>query len=294
MTAVLCSNLHPFIDGELDEAASAAFRQHLGGCATCPAEFEAAVLADAVAEGNLIVGVTGATVEAPDARAAGSVGGTHGLGSAPRFTRRSRWIWAVPGTLTLAAAAALLLWMRAPNDGGGALAMLVEDSHRTVDARLAYPGYPGLDRHRPLRRARDRGALAQSSQAWLAGREQALARLEKERDQHGLAVASLLEGRPDEAETHLTKVPESAAVLSDAAAVAIERGDAVRAQTLAKRALTNEPRHPQSLWNLAVALQLQGAHAEAAAAFAAVAALGEAGWAEEARQRAAALTPSPR
>ncbi|HEY0712492.1 MAG TPA: zf-HC2 domain-containing protein, partial [Polyangia bacterium] len=67
-TAAACSNLHPFIDGELDEADAAAFRQHLGVCATCPGELEAAVLADAVAEAGLGVQL-GAAARVTDAAA---------------------------------------------------------------------------------------------------------------------------------------------------------------------------------------------------------------------------------
>ncbi|HEY0710677.1 MAG TPA: zf-HC2 domain-containing protein [Polyangia bacterium] len=274
MTASLCSHLHPFIDGELDEAEASAFRLHLGECAVCPAELEAAMMADAIAETNLGSAVRTAETSVPVAA------------SRPAGARRTRWTWAVPGALTLAAVAALLIWTRSGPDSNGALALLGGETHRTVDARLAYPG---LDRHRPLRR--DRGGQASS---WVEGREQTLAQLEERQDAHGLAVASLLEGRAAEAEAHLARASESVAVLSDAAAVAIERGDAARAESLAKRALALAPGHPQAMWNLAVSLQLQGKQAEAAAAFASVATLGEPGWAEEARQRAAALTPSPR
>jgi tetratricopeptide (TPR) repeat protein len=277
--SAICEKLHPFVDGELDDREAQAFRRHLGECARCPAELEATVLCDALAEEALAAGPRRArTVElaAPPPAAAAPA---HPLDELAARRRRRGLLAAVSGVAF--AAAATILLTRAPPPAAP-LAALLDGPYRSIEGRLAYPGADG---YRPLSRLRGGPEPA----APRADRTAALARLEESGDHHGLGVGLLLEGQLEQAARQLAAAPPSPQVLSDSAALALERGQAREALALADRALALQPRHPQATWNRAVALELQGQRDQAAAAFDAVAALGEPGWTDEARRRAGDL-----
>jgi tetratricopeptide (TPR) repeat protein len=292
-----CANLEPFLDGELDDAGATAFRRHLGLCERCPGALEATILADDLAEQVLVAGSGPRTVEIPGPSFTDEPPAHPGADRAPpdELARRR---WSRRGlTLTMvslgaaAAAAAVILVGGASHSPVDLLATLGQEDHRAIEGRLAYPG---LDRHRPLARERG-GAPATAARRWPEAREQTLAALEERGDEHGLALALLLEGRLQQAAAQLDRLARpsaSAAVWSDQAALALERGDAPGALQLTDRVLAAQPGHPQALWNRAVALQMMGRRPAAAAAFSRVAALGEPGWADEARSRAALLQPA--
>jgi cellulose synthase operon protein C len=281
MSAASCADLHPFLDGELDDARASAFRRHLGACPRCPPELEAAVLTDATAEAMLPQPARHETMEirapvapapAPDEVAA---------------RRRRRLLGSSLAVALGAAAAAALVIFQLGRSPGGEVAWMSEGSHRTIEARLGYAGAGG---YRPLRRERGNGAGARGRQ----GREAALAELAARGDEHGLGVMFLIEGQHARALGHLEQAVPTPALLVDRAAVAIEQGDGDRALDLADRALAQQPRYPPALWNRALALELVGRTAEAALAFEELASLGEDGWSEEARQRALSLRASAR
>ena len=308
--SALCEKLHPFVDGELDDQEARAFRLHLGQCRTCAGDLEAAVLCDALAEEVLAGGRRRvATVELPateepvfatterPGRPAPVAATTERPGPAPvaattekvgpappghppdelAARRRRQGIMVAVGGVAVAAAAAVLIF-RTPLPESP-LAELLAEPYRPIDGRVAYPG---LDRYRPLARAR--GGADQAAQP---ARTELLANLEGKNDHHGLGVALLLDGQLDQAARQLAAAPTSAAVLSDSAALALQRGQAREALTLADRALAVEPRHPQAIWNRAVALEILGWRRQAAEAFGAAAALGgDPGWTAEARRRA--------
>jgi hypothetical protein len=46
----VCETLYLFVDGQLDEAAAALFREHLSWCRHCPAALENALVLDAIAD----------------------------------------------------------------------------------------------------------------------------------------------------------------------------------------------------------------------------------------------------
>jgi tetratricopeptide (TPR) repeat protein len=268
-TSAACANLHPFIDGELDDAGRGAFRAHLAICPRCPAELESTMMCDAVAEEALVASQP-QTIEIP------SVGDELGARRPPQ-----RRILLTAAALILAAAG-LGLFVGRRTEEPLLAANLSDDPFRTIEGRLAYAGF---DRHRPLRRERG-GATVDP---WSGGREQTLAALQERNDEHGLGVALLLEGKYDEAARHLDRAAALPATSIDAAALALERGDGRAALAHADRALALLPRSGPALWNRALALQLLGRTAPAIAAFESVAALGEPGWADEARAHAAAL-----
>ena len=61
-----CDKLYLFVDGQLDEAEAARFREHLAGCRRCPTALENALVLDAIAEQGLIGGQRlGHTIEVP-------------------------------------------------------------------------------------------------------------------------------------------------------------------------------------------------------------------------------------
>lgn len=152
---------------------------------------------------------------------------------------------------------------------------------RTVEARVSYPG---ADVHRPYGPPRS-GAAGAAPPAPLAE----LARLEAAGDVHGLAAAYLVRGNMEMAAPYLERAPESPDVASDRAVLALERKDYAEALELLEGALRARPGHAQALWNRGLVLRELELWTLAAQSFEAVAALGEHGWAGEARSRAEAL-----
>ncbi len=169
-------------------------------------------------------------------------------------------------------------------------AALMDERFRSIDARLCYPA---AARHRP------RGTPGR-----LPGTEgkllsmQALGRLERAGDPHGVAVANLLAGELSQARARLdvliaegTRAP---AVLNDRAVVALTEGDIAGALELLDEILSRDDRHPQALFNRAQALQALQLPRSAQTLFEQVGDLKESGWGEEARQQAELLRAEAR
>ncbi|HZI12314.1 MAG TPA: CHAT domain-containing protein [Myxococcus sp.] len=167
----------------------------------------------------------------------------------------------------------------APADGK---LFLASAPSRTLEARVSYPD---ADLHRPYGPLRSGDAGGGSPPAPL--RE--LARLEAAGDVHGLAAAYLVRGNLEMAAPYLAKAGDSPDVASDKAVLALDRKDYATALALLEGALHARPGHAQALWNRGLVLRELDLWMLAAQSFEAVAALGETGWAQEAKARADAL-----
>jgi hypothetical protein len=249
-----CERAGEFFDGELAPGEAAVFREHLAACGSCQERVFDAMMLD-VAAGEPRPRATTTPVIALDAR------------------RRLRpVIFAAVATLAVAATLVLVLRLR-PREAPVALALAPT---RALEPRLTWPD---ADRHRPL--AVMRGVAAHER----VGHD-LLDRLEQRGDARALGAAELLAGDDAAAERALARVTEPADRTSDLAAVALARGDAVKALELADAALQLQPAHAQASWNAALALRALGLRRAAERGFAAIAARAEPGWSDEARARA--------
>jgi hypothetical protein len=151
------------------------------------------------------------------------------------------------------------------------------EATRPIEARL---GYAALDRYRPYRRpAGERRELSRAR----------LAELEERGDFHGVAAYSLEAGEWTRAAEYLDRAPKGPTVDIDRAVVALGAGRLEEALQTLDEALRVVPRSGPALWNRSLVLAALDLPLAAAEAFDRVAALGEPGWADEARRRAAQL-----
>ncbi|NBD14071.1 CHAT domain-containing protein [Corallococcus silvisoli] len=157
---------------------------------------------------------------------------------------------------------------------------LSDASTRPLEVRLSRPA---ADAYRPYVPPRARDAVPPPVPLG------ALSRLEERGDTHGLGLSYLLHGDTEQALAYLTRTPPSLDRDSDLAAVALLRERPDEALTLLDATLEAMPDHPQARWNRAVMARELGLTLLAATTFEAVAAKGEPGWSDEAREQARAL-----
>jgi cellulose synthase operon protein C len=158
---------------------------------------------------------------------------------------------------------------------------LANGPYRPLEARLSYAAAAG---HRPPGTA---GRIPGAGPPRLLSM-QALGRLERGGDGHGVAVANLMVGELAQARVRLDEMLEagpgrSLAVLNDRAAVAIAEEDHAGALELLDEILARDGRHGPALFNRALALRNLRLTFGAAVMFERLAALAEPGWAAEAR-----------
>ncbi|TMQ24547.1 MAG: CHAT domain-containing protein [Deltaproteobacteria bacterium] len=192
---------------------------------------------------------------------------------------RARLAVAVAGAVV----ALVVLWLVGRGRGPGASEppiALATAEIRTIEGRISYPA---ADRHRSYRVVRASSAAPADTIAL-----DALAALERRGDLHGVAAAYLLLGDPPRAMAYLERAT-GLDVAADRALVQLGAGHPAEALVALDGVLAAVPRHPQALWNRALALRDLGLVRMAVETFEAVAALGEPGWADEARARARAL-----
>lgn len=260
ITGCDAEKVHALLDGELPAGPAAAVRLHLGRCASCQSAFEEALLVDVLAESF--------GVPEPPAPVVALVA----TPSRPQPAVK-RGVTLVT-CVALAIAAILAAWRPSqeppPRAAVGPSFEAVATRPRWHEWRVAYRP---ADRHR---------RLASGSAVGVD-----LAAVERTGDVRALAIAELLAGHPASAEARLRLLAPTPDVLTDRAAVALARGSLESARSLLDAALARAPRHPQALWNKALVLQRQGHASAAARLFREVAALGEPGWSDEARTRAA-------
>jgi len=245
-----------FADGELEAEAAERFRGHLAACDRCRRE-----LCDLV---SLEMAAARAVEEAPAwAR----------LGRA-REALRARWRAAAAVAAGMAAVATAAVAVMAVQLSE--LRML-QSPVRAMEVRL--PNRP----HQQLSPARGpeeaSPELPLLALGWLTWRGDSL----------GIAEAYLVRGQLQPAERWLARAEVGADALAARAALDLLAGRPEDAVRDAEEALRRDGRSSSALWNRALALRALQLPLVAAQSFDAVAALGEPGWAEEARASAAAL-----
>ena len=265
MSSVLCGSVHAFLHGELESGAAGAFRQHLGSCKTCARALEDEMMLEAVEQ----------TRRAAMRR-------SHRAEPARRARSLSRAATAgVVIPLLAAAGWALSVSTRPAVPAPLATLTLESAATRPSEVRLAYSA---ADAYRPYDVARGE-AERHHEPIPLA----TLAALEAKGDWQGLAAGLFLTGDDARADGYLAKAPASVGIAADRAAVLLDRGKTAEALEALDAVLAKEPRHPQALFNRALALRDLGLPLVAAEAFNRAASLGEDGWAHEAREEAAEL-----
>ncbi|MCY0998956.1 CHAT domain-containing protein [Myxococcus sp. MISCRS1] len=272
--------VHAFADGELSQEEAEQFREHLATCEACQEELDDILQLQAL----------GTRLGAEEAREAPRdvttpvpqqpVASAPPRAFRPAWSRR-KWVAAAALSGSLAALLVLVAVRSGPSSVRDDSQLLALAPTRSMEARLSWSG---ASAHRPY------GVLRSGDER---PRElvplQALAKLEEQGDLQGLAVGHLLRGEREQAADYLQRAPASPDVDSDKAVVALTKGELESALVLLDGVLEKHPRHPQALWNRALVLRELGLDALAAEAFDTVASLGEPGWAEEARERAAVL-----
>jgi hypothetical protein len=261
--------LAAFVDGELGDTEAQAFSVHLAGCAECRA-----ALHDNL---QLMAFEVSLRHSSPALHVPLTASAAHAV--RPRW-RRPRAIAVMAAAAALAVIAGVWWW--SPG-GSGSPVVLTSAQVRPIEGRLSYAG---ADRYRPYDVVRaDAPGAARIDVTF-----DALAQLERRGDFHGIAAASLLAGDPTRAAAYLERATGNLDVAADRALLALSSGDPREAVIRVDDVLTANPRHPQALWNRALALRELGLPQSSAAAFEAVAALGEPGWADEARRRGQELS----
>lgn len=289
-----CEGLHAYVDGELNANDHAEFELHLSICDACDAELPR-LLALLAAFDGAAEAAPGALPRAPHLTlvAGGADQNDHDEHNehnepprdvaAPRPGKRHRSWWIATGlTGALAAAAALLLVLRPASAPVVASLQSELGPARHLEARLSYPG---TGAYRPLDVTRGARAIEPISLDHRVA-------LERAKDPHGLAVASLLAGEREAAARYFVEAGKTPAVDSDRAALELQDGSPAaleRALDDVDRALAAAPNDPPALWNRALVLAALDLPLAAASEFDRVQAFGEPGWAGEARLRAEAL-----
>ena len=145
------------------------------------------------------------------------------------------------------------------------------------------------DQHRPLAARKMGQAASPGSKLSL----EALSELERNDDAAGLAAAFLARNDPslvEQAEAYLAPLPGTPQNETLRATALLMKGEPAEALRHLERALEQDPKFAPALWNKALALRDLDLLEPAALLFRELAQRGEPGWAEEARQRAEALS----
>jgi hypothetical protein len=291
-----CDNLISFVDGQLDAGAADAFRAHLRTCATCPDHLVEAVQLSAHLS-TLPPPAPKPQVPAP--APPGELPSTSVADPAPPRPLAMSWnVVALSAGLAAVIAATVAWWhhhrvavgssatsvvtVASSSTPGGVYADLQSQPY---EIRLAYSG---ADTWRPVRDA------MLGSGAALEGTipHAVLAPLERRGDRHGLAIASLWNGRkPGEVSQALSAIEQTEPVRSDRAAMAVLTTDAANAEpVLAELEALRDSKDPlvarAARWNHALVLARLDLPLAAAQAFQDIADQHEAGWGDDAARRA--------
>lgn len=246
---------HALADGELTGEAAQSARDHVAACSLCQAE-----LADVMQLAALPAATAGDVI------------------SLAWYRRRAVQSAAV--AISLAAGVALYVSNERRGSVDAPRVALALTSERSLEARLAWSGAAAY---------RSYGVQRAGEATHEAIPLDALAKVEKRGDLHGVGALALLNGDRKQAAAYLARAGDSPAVLADRAALALADADPVAALVLADEALDRASGESAAIWNRGLALRDLGLEHGAAAAFRSVAAKAEPGWADEARKRAAAL-----
>jgi hypothetical protein len=287
-----CLKLSAFADGELEGGERDAFCDHLAQCEACQNELHEVMQLAALAEEARLASPPTARVTPHTSATTTQAASANVIPFRRRLARATRW--AGP---SLAAAAALTIWVRTKESSGPEVP-LVDDGSTLVQPGLpaaelvlaptrAFEGRlssPKLDRHRPYRVNRGGSELQQEDIP-----VSTLAVLEREGDTQGLAGAYVLMGAKSQARALLEKLEKTPARLIDESAQALHEGKFDEALTFATQAMERDPKRSAAAWNRALALRGLGLTWSAAQAFNELAQAHEPGWSEEAKEQAQAL-----
>jgi hypothetical protein len=271
-----------YLDGHLTEGEESAFIEHVLDCAACEA-----ALADELQlrDREEVLGEHACHKKFFDAIRSKFV-------DIIRFHDLAGFATVAMKSTVVAAAAAMCMLFAGADDSDqgppidGRVGKLTLASVRRLEPRLAYG--PAAD-FRPYEVSRADSTTGER----ISPSE--IAELEATRDCHGVAVALLLTGEVERAETHFGECGSSAGLDTDRAALALRRGKPEAALKLTDRVLADHPGHRAALWNRALALRDLGLGLAAAEDFERVAELETSGprsvspWADEARRHAAKL-----
>jgi tetratricopeptide (TPR) repeat protein len=274
MKSALCRKVQLFADGALKPEEAQAFREHLPTCPECSQELMDLAHLHVLETRYIQKNPGGRTSTGP----AGPVGQvlTH-----PRWQKAA----AVVG-LAIAAGLTVTLWTSLQNRVASG-EFYPAGGERLVAGRSSYEK---AGDYRPMKQATlgPSGALGLSRDV--------MARLDKAGDRRGLAAYLLARGsdHAEEALADLSDLPATPEVLSERAYAYLVRGgeeqrDFEEALRQADAALALQPDFAPALWNRAVALEGLHLSRAAAAQFKAIAAKGQPGWSQEAKERAARL-----
>ena len=255
-----------FFDGELPESEVDGFRAHLATCRQCQAGLDELMQLDVLGTRHLQLQQMQRSRVVP-------------------IRRVVRPPWLRSAGIGLAAAAALVLVVKAPWSRPSPELWQPDKDGRLVEARSSYPQ---ASQYRPVQKTLGTGTA-------LPPPVQELGKLGD--DHRGIAAAYLVRGDPGLVKTALAELQQATSPEADVdrAMAYLVRGDADLADPeaalqYAERALESLPAQPgPALWNKALALQALGLTMSAANTFDQVAQLGEPGWATEARSRATKL-----
>ncbi|HYV46372.1 MAG TPA: zf-HC2 domain-containing protein [Myxococcaceae bacterium] len=246
--------LDRFVDGELPPGEAEAFRQHLAGCDRCQASLHARVQLAGLAQDALAGGAApGATVIRPARwriRAAAAVG------------------------VALAAGLAVVIAGRLPGGEPDPSLWLADRPARPYEARLSTPA---ADRYRPYE-------VTRGAETAPAPPLPALAKLEDRGRLVAIADAYLARGAPEPARPYLDRAGNTPEALASRAAMDLMLGRPEEAVRHAGQSLAAKPGYRPAQWNLALGLRALGLTVGAARQLDAVAAAGEPGWSDEAKQ----------
>jgi cellulose synthase operon protein C len=200
------------------------------------------------------------------------------LSQAPRRAARRRWPVALAAA-GLAAAAAVAVWLAVPRPPAPAEVAIALPPARAIEGRFTGARFAVHRPYDPLRGDRAREPIALAS----------LAELERRGDVADLVAALAATGDLGRARELAARLPDSAAAESDRAAIALAGDAREEALAHAYHAIDRAPELAAGWWNLALAARAEGLSRVSRAAFAAVAARAEPGWADEARGQIAVL-----
>jgi cellulose synthase operon protein C len=272
-----CDMLHAFVAGRLTAGEKEQFREHLGTCTKCQETLPDVVVLDGM--------LTDLAPSIPQPAEIIPIPSQRSIVAQKNNNVRS----ILRPLLGVAAAAVVAVVVAGPvrtayyeHRRSVLIASAIDHDKRTLEARLAHRG---LATHAPYSPTLDKSARACSSM-------KEIAKLEALGDYQAAAGVYLSACGPEyfeEASRALDLAQSSPEVESDRAALLLAKRETRAALEKLLELLNEHPKHGPARWNLALALRDAGLNLGARLELLKVADRKEAGWSEEASERAASL-----